>query len=260
MKLMHPYVIDTSVIFNLTGDRNRKSKLQLLAKHFLQEEIQVNKAGHSSIEDSTACLKLTKLKLSKDIYFGDLALESKRSIFENKTIIHSGIARNADANASSNVKTPIFSHALKRQKRSVIITTQNSNVDLNKMHSHSKFSILQDKCSDDADNDVKEEQSHGIKHHKEVSVKRVIKKTREILMDNDFNLLHFNIFDDLIDEGVDDNDEDDGDDAKMAKMVPKIDKWIQKIWSRVASNGLFVVIFGGKGSNSNGLSMIQVKS
>lgn len=32
LKMMHPYVIDTSVIFNITGNRNRKSKLQTLTR------------------------------------------------------------------------------------------------------------------------------------------------------------------------------------------------------------------------------------
>ena len=32
LHLMHPYIIDTSVIFNITGVRWRKSKLSLLSK------------------------------------------------------------------------------------------------------------------------------------------------------------------------------------------------------------------------------------
>ena len=32
LRLMHPYIIDTSVIFNITGVRWRKSKLSLLSK------------------------------------------------------------------------------------------------------------------------------------------------------------------------------------------------------------------------------------
>lgn len=63
--MFHPYVIDTSVIFNLTGHRKRKSKLSSLAELFLQEKIQSSSEGHCSIEDSATCIKLTQLKLSK---------------------------------------------------------------------------------------------------------------------------------------------------------------------------------------------------
>jgi RNA exonuclease 1 len=62
--MMHPYVIDTSVIYNITGDRFRKTKLALLAQRFLGEEIQQGKQGHCSLEDSLTCMKLTQLKLA----------------------------------------------------------------------------------------------------------------------------------------------------------------------------------------------------
>lgn len=45
MKMMHPYVIDTSVCFNMTGVRKRKSKLQALALTFLKESIQQHVDG-----------------------------------------------------------------------------------------------------------------------------------------------------------------------------------------------------------------------
>lgn len=63
--MMHPYCIDTSVIFNVTGDRYRKSKLSYLSKHFLNESIQESSHGHDSVEDSSASLRLVQLKLSE---------------------------------------------------------------------------------------------------------------------------------------------------------------------------------------------------
>jgi RNA exonuclease 1 len=62
--MMHPYVIDTSVIYNITGNRFRKTKLALLAQRFLGEEIQQGEEGHCSVEDSATCMKLTQLKLA----------------------------------------------------------------------------------------------------------------------------------------------------------------------------------------------------
>ncbi|KAG5674860.1 hypothetical protein PVAND_004805 [Polypedilum vanderplanki] len=84
MKLMHPYVIDTSVIYNLSGNRNVKTKLQTLARHFLDIDIQNDEMGHSSVEDSITCLKLAKLKLSKDICFGDAVLQKKSKFYTAK--------------------------------------------------------------------------------------------------------------------------------------------------------------------------------
>ncbi|CAH1155330.1 unnamed protein product [Phaedon cochleariae] len=74
LKMMHPYIIDTSVIYNITGDRSRKTKLQTLAREFLQEKIQAGPAGHCSTEDSTACMKLVQLRLTKQLYFGDAVM------------------------------------------------------------------------------------------------------------------------------------------------------------------------------------------
>ncbi|PSN57628.1 hypothetical protein C0J52_05431 [Blattella germanica] len=64
LQMMHPYVIDTSVIYNITGDRWRKTKLALLSQKFLGEKIQQGHQGHCSIEDSSSSMKLVLLKLA----------------------------------------------------------------------------------------------------------------------------------------------------------------------------------------------------
>lgn len=68
---MHPYVIDTSVVFNVSGIRNKKPKLSLLVESFLGEEIQQQEYGHCPVEDATATMKLVQLKLAKGFRFGD---------------------------------------------------------------------------------------------------------------------------------------------------------------------------------------------
>lgn len=251
MKLMHPYVIDTSVIFNTTGDRNRKSKLQLLAKTFLDQDIQMDRSGHSSIEDSIASLKLTKLKLSRDIYFGDLALQSKRDVIKTHDTGIANATNDAIQEPETEVKANLIGQALKKSKKSAIITTHNSDLDLGKFYSNNKFDVLRNSSGDD-------EADHGIKHHKESTAKKVIKKTREIIMENEFNLSHFNIMED----SLHDDDASDGLNAeeKITKLIPQVDKWIEKVWNSVAVNGLFVVIFGGHEKNTNGLSMVRIKN
>ncbi|XP_034249415.1 small RNA degrading nuclease 5 [Thrips palmi] len=77
LKIIHPYCIDTSVIFNISGDRYRKSKLSLLSERFLGEQIQLGHAGHSPVEDSLASLKLVQLKLNHHIEFGDAVLQNQ---------------------------------------------------------------------------------------------------------------------------------------------------------------------------------------
>lgn len=74
LKLMHPYVIDTSVIYNISGERKSKSKLRTLAREFLGEIIQNHAKGHDSIEDAAASVKLVQLKLSKSLEYGDMVL------------------------------------------------------------------------------------------------------------------------------------------------------------------------------------------
>eukprot|EP00090_Calanus_glacialis_P004236 TRINITY_DN13135_c0_g1_i1.p1 TRINITY_DN13135_c0_g1~~TRINITY_DN13135_c0_g1_i1.p1 ORF type:complete len:630 (-),score=236.77 TRINITY_DN13135_c0_g1_i1:28-1917(-) len=75
LQMMHPYVIDTSVCFNITGDRRRKTKLSVLAHLFLNRTIQSQgKLGHNPIEDAQAAMNLVVLKLTKNLEFGDVVL------------------------------------------------------------------------------------------------------------------------------------------------------------------------------------------
>ncbi|KAL3320081.1 hypothetical protein Ciccas_001240 [Cichlidogyrus casuarinus] len=72
LKLYHPYIIDTSVIYNLTMCRRGKPKLKLLANYFVGKTIQGSQAGHSSNEDAKVTMDLVRLKLSQSLEFGDV--------------------------------------------------------------------------------------------------------------------------------------------------------------------------------------------
>ena len=75
LKVFHPYVIDTSVCFNITGDRRRKTKLSVLTQLFLNKTIQTaGKQGHNPIEDAQAAMDLVNLKLEKGLQFGDAVM------------------------------------------------------------------------------------------------------------------------------------------------------------------------------------------
>lgn len=240
MKLMHPYVIDTSCIFNLTGDRQRKSKLQQLAKDFLGVEIQMNTKGHNSIEDSTASLKLTKLKLSKDIYFGDVALQSRRTANE-RIMRPTGISQGVDpVKENHQITTSMLTNAMKASKNAAIFTANSCDFNLKKLYN-------QKNNSDD--------EPAGIVHHKEPSAEHVVKKAKKLIINHNFNLLHFNILEDQLFR--DDSTSVNAD--NVGEIVPKIDKWISKIHNAMAPNGLFCVLFGGSEACKNGLTMVTVK-
>ncbi|XP_060851794.1 uncharacterized protein LOC132930127 [Rhopalosiphum padi] len=82
LKLFHPYIIDTSVIFNLNGNKGYKSKLKLLAKNFLDMNIQCGNLGHDSIEDSRATMLLVQIKLCKSLTYGDAYLMGQKRLAE----------------------------------------------------------------------------------------------------------------------------------------------------------------------------------
>lgn len=73
LKISHPRIIDTSVIYDHNRGPPAKPALRILAKKHLDISIQQgedNGTGHSSVEDAIACLKLLKLKLLKGLLFG----------------------------------------------------------------------------------------------------------------------------------------------------------------------------------------------
>ncbi|KAL4239595.1 exonuclease [Mactra antiquata] len=75
MKLFHPYVIDTSVIYNLSGKRRIKTGLKRLTSMFLKRDIQDDiLSGHSSVEDAQATMELALLKLRNSMEFGDILM------------------------------------------------------------------------------------------------------------------------------------------------------------------------------------------
>lgn len=74
LKIFHPYVIDTSVIYNMSGNRRVKCGLKRLSSLFLGRAIQNSPAGHCSSEDAIATMDLVRLKLSKGLDFGDAVL------------------------------------------------------------------------------------------------------------------------------------------------------------------------------------------
>ncbi|XP_059620260.1 uncharacterized protein LOC132264171 [Phlebotomus argentipes] len=227
MGLMHPYVIDTSVIYNLSGDKKFKSKLQVLAREFLGETIQKNPQGHDSVEDSIATLKLTKLKLSKGINFGDVALQKKSKKRQDETFdelladIEGKVLKKAIEKPRKNLPALIVSSAATKADYEKYVTTRR---------------ILE-----------AEEQSGKISCFMKKSNKAAVSKTCSGLMDVAFALTHVKI------------DPSGLADEKIEATLTRVDQWISKIWNAMAVNGLMLVLMGGSPLSSSGVALVEVK-
>lgn len=238
MRMMHPYVIDTSVIFNISGDRRRKSKLQALASEFLGEAIQKNPLGHDSIEDCSASLKLTKLKLQKGIDFGDAILTSRKRVNErNKTDPNETKTIQTEDGASSSVTSSGTSDKMDRS--TAVITANDEFGDAYEQTVHNKI------------DDNKTTDMNKIHIFKNSTNKSAVQKTCEVALNHALILTHLSIEEKKLTE---DN---------VEKTMKKVDQWISNIWQSSAPNALFIVLFSGSNSapsSSSGLALLQVKS
>lgn len=72
LKITHPFIIDTSLLYQHPRGPPLKSSLKWLAQKHLRREIQKGHgiSGHDSIEDARACLDLVKLKCEKGPKWG----------------------------------------------------------------------------------------------------------------------------------------------------------------------------------------------
>ncbi len=71
LRLSHPFIIDTTILFPHHRGLPLKNGLKFLAQRFLKREIQKGVAGHDSIEDAKACLDLVKQKCEKGKSWGN---------------------------------------------------------------------------------------------------------------------------------------------------------------------------------------------
>ena len=111
LQMFHPYVIDTSVIYNISGDRGRKTKLKTLSHMFLGEDIQTEETkGHDPKEDAIAAMKLVLLKLEKGYDFGDA--------------IQDNVNLDQSIKATEMVSTSIFKEIKEKEKKITVVASQ----------------------------------------------------------------------------------------------------------------------------------------
>ncbi|XP_045766233.1 RNA exonuclease 5 [Maniola jurtina] len=222
LKMMHPYIIDTSMIYNFAGERTRKPKLKILAKEFLNEDIQSSKNGHCSVEDSLASIKLVQLKLSKSMEFGD-AVHTNRQQYKENAIKMSTKPQYA---------VPIFNHIIDQRKTSVVIGCDNITGDYHTFLTQAK---------ENPNNQLKKGKPKRVKLNTVDEMEEVISNIMEAGTDYNLVMGHLKI------------------DAVNIEFIQKIDNWIEKIWDSVQESALCAIVFGGT-STDNGVAMVRVKS
>jgi hypothetical protein len=82
LRMFHPYVIDTSIIYNTSGNRDIKPSLRQLSAQFLGKIIQESK--HNPTEDAKASLQLVLLKLRLGLDFGDVIINGCMNIYNSE--------------------------------------------------------------------------------------------------------------------------------------------------------------------------------
>lgn len=238
LKMMHPYIIDTSVIFNLTGDRYRKTKLQILARDFLGEIIQDSKAGHCSAEDSIASMKLVQLKLANSVDYGDAVLLGNRNMRMEEETDKEKSQRTLQKTEMKKYATSIFNHITKNKNTAAIIGSYEIMSEYSK-YLNSSLNIMDDK------NFTKNDQVRLVIADND---KNAVDRTTEIAMELSFVLCHVRIKEEQLK------------DEQINKTLHTVNKWSRKLWQHNAINSLACVIFGGQNNAANGACFLNIKT
>lgn len=225
LKMMHPYIVDTSVIFNITGERNRKPKLKTLAKEYLNKDIQVSKNGHCSVEDALTALKLVQLKLSKSIEYGDAVHTNRQKYKENAIKMAT----------TKEYVLPIFNHMIEKKKSSIVIGCDDITGDYYSYLTQAKESLSAQ---------FKKGKTKKVKLRTVDDTEEVVTTLIEAVKEFNFSMAHVKF------EMKDESEQE---------KIKTMDKWIKRIGGSLPKSSLFVVVLGGT-VYDNGLAMINILS
>ncbi|XP_066969452.1 uncharacterized protein Rexo5 isoform X6 [Macrobrachium rosenbergii] len=228
MKIMHPYVIDTALAYNLSFNKRRPSSLQILTKLFLERKIQMNPEGHDPTEDAIATLELVQLKLKKGYAFGNV-IEGYR--LQNGLNIHPQASLNGSPENYSN----IFQHAIASRLKTALLMTTASAIDCQPLLER----VPKDRV-----------EVHILKENKVLS-----QKAANIAMSKDFTFLYMKT------KNINAESK-----AMHKENLKKLDKRLQRVFNGACQRSLIMYIFTGSSENeacdesSNGLFMCSIKS
>lgn len=219
LRMIHPYVIDTSVIFNEHGIRYKKTSLKKLAKIHLKETIQDDKRGHSPIQDAIATMKLVQLKLNNSVEYGDFVLcsdtsdtnkntgntpdESADSVYPCRTDETFNISDYITSNPDYKTKS-FFGRLSRFSKKTCLIGSE---------------TCLNNYCAELITENVKKEI--------EPKVKKIIKAISENIEDHDLVLSHLSMA------------------TEDSLTVSELGEEIKKIYDAAPNNTSFIILMSG---------------
>ncbi|XP_053606637.1 RNA exonuclease 5 isoform X2 [Plodia interpunctella] len=224
LKMMHPYVIDTSLIYNFTGERTRKPKLKSLAREFLKEDIQSGKNGHCSVEDSLASLKLVQLKLSQSIEYGDA--------------VHTNRQKYKEITQTKEIALSIFNHMIEQNKTSLVVGCDNITGDYHTYLTQARESVI---------THLKKGKQKKVKLNTVDDVDEVIDTLAKATNEYNLSMAHLKL------------DIESKSETEQAQQIQVVDRWVATILNSLKQNALFVLVLGGTATH-NGVAMVKVKS
>lgn len=229
LKMMHPYIIDTSVIYNITGDRHRKSKLQTLVREFLSERIQEKKSGHCSTEDSQASMKLVQLKLANTIDFGDAVLVNQKKLEAiEATLLNT---------QSSKVLSPVLGGF---NKSTMIVGCEDVVKEYSRYLKNSSLNVMEENF----------DKHKNMKLIVSESNQSAVTRTSQMVMENALTFCHLRL------------EQSELTHENIGKTLDSVNGWIKDVWKGTALYGLVCVVFGGernKLNSENGACFFNVK-
>ncbi|XP_035907161.1 uncharacterized protein LOC118509937 [Anopheles stephensi] len=251
LEMLHPYAIDSSIVYNVTGNPVHKQKLRILAKKFLNEDIQTGTDGHCSLEDCSASLRLVQLKLANSIYFGDQWLEDRRNYHSFRISGgRNGIAKESaeplvPGSQQSQIMATLFSHAKKRNKVSAI--TSNAEQELQTFQEYFGETIPASRAKHPGT-------QQWLSLCRTSSPEETVNVTASNCLQYDFNLAYVRLSTEQYETGT------------KLNLAKQIDGWVGRLYEALSLNGLLqVLLVGGKDigqvsmGTRTGVAMVQTK-
>ncbi|XP_061192027.1 RNA exonuclease 5-like [Saccostrea echinata] len=253
IKMYHPYVIDTSCIYNLSGRPGIKTGLKRLTEMFIKEAIQEGKKGHDSVEDSIATMKLVKHKLKHNVNYGDVRM--------GWTVADNNPEEQTDGTGSEfkllNMEEPEENDEPDTPQKH-IVSRQKAFFRMER-YFYSMFEVLQKYGLTAAMvTDQETVQKFGMDNGVVAIGSDSDKKTKSLVKSHvQFHDFVYNSYDNYLSHiGVEETEE-----AKL-NCLQKMDKRIGKILKNVKQNSLVIVIVPGRseaGKQHTGTAFVKIK-
>lgn len=226
---------------------------------FLNETIQTNPLGHDPYEDCVASVKLTNLKLSKGIDFGDEVMLRRKYALEKQNKLLNGVDDNdaVDDDDNTNKKTEdsvtisvtpknhsnrYNNDVTKKDQSTVIISSSEVGVDYQKI-------LKNERCSNGGgDGDNSADTNRKIICLELENNESVINKIKEISMEHALTLSHIKFTGKYLEL------------RNIEKTITTVDRWIDDLWNTLAINGMLVIVLSALPETQSGVALVNLKT